>query len=175
MSIFQRLKTTMTADAHGMLDAIEDRALLLRQYVRDAETELARKRGKLQLLELELRALAKDEKATAAELSDLEADAQVALGAENDELSRFALKGVLLRRARQRRQAERREELSRESQELSRVIAEQSDRYDTLKERVEAELQATGAGASAVPGDVISDEQVELELLRRKGRAPEAR
>src|SRR6185503_20609170 len=117
MSIFQRLKTTMTADAHGMLDAIEDRALLLRQYMRDAETELARKRGKLQLLELELRALNKEERATAAELSDLEADAQVALAAGNDELSRFALKGVLVRRARQRRQAERREELSRESQE----------------------------------------------------------
>ena len=39
MSLFQRMKTTAAADAHGVVDALEDRALLLKQYVREAEAE----------------------------------------------------------------------------------------------------------------------------------------
>ena len=51
MSIFKRIRTTVQADAHGVIDAIEDRALLLKQYLRDAETDLAKKRARLQQLE----------------------------------------------------------------------------------------------------------------------------
>ncbi len=167
MSLFQRIKTNVKADAHGVVDALEDRALLLRQYVRDAEAELLRKRGQLQLAETELRSLEREEKSTETELQRFEADAELAIAAGNDELSRFALKGVLVRRARQRRHAARREELEREQQELSRLLAEQSERYEALKERVEAELQASGSGCEAT-FETVSEEQVELELLRRK-------
>jgi phage shock protein A len=167
MSLFHRIKTNVKAAAHGVVDALEDRALLLRQYLRDAEAELLCKRGQLQVVETELRSLEREANSTQAELQRFEADAEVALGAGNDELSRFALKGVLVRRARQRRQAARREELARERQEVSRLLSEQSERYVALKERVEAELQAAGSGCEA-SFEAISEEQVELELLRRK-------
>jgi phage shock protein A len=167
MSLFQRIKTNVKADAHGVVDAIEDRALLLRQYVRDAEAELLRKRGQLQVVETELRSLEREEKSTETELHRFEADAKVAIAAGNDELSRFALKGVLVRRARQRRHVARREDLERERQELGRLLAEQSERYEALKERVEAELQGAGSGCEAT-FETVSEEQVELELLRRK-------
>ena len=167
MSLFSRIKTSVKADAHGVIDALEDRALLLRQYVRDAEAELTRKRGQLQLVESELTNLEREEKSTEGELQRFEADAQVALSAGNDELARFALKGVLLRRARQRRHAARRQQLELERQELSRLLVEQSERYEALKERVEAELLAAGSGCEAT-FETVSEEQVELELLRRK-------
>jgi phage shock protein A len=167
MSLFHRIKTNVKADAHGVIDALEDRALLLRQYVRDAEAELLRKRGQLQLVETELRSLGREEQSTQAELTRFESDAEVALAAGNDQLSRFALKAVLVRRARMRRQGGRREELEREKRELSRLLAEQNERYEALKERVEAELLATGGGGEAT-FEAVSEEQVELELLRRK-------
>lgn len=170
MSLFSRIKTNVKADAHGVVDALEDRALLLRQYVRDAEAELLRKRGQLQLVETELRSLEREAKSTEAELQRFEADAEVALGADNDELSRFALKGVLVRRARQRRHAARREELERDERELTRLLAEQRERYEALKERVDAELQAAGSGCET-SFEAVGDEQVELELLRRKKQA----
>jgi hypothetical protein len=47
------------------------------------------------------------------------------------------------------------------------LLSEQSERYDALKERIEAELQAAGSGCEA-SFEAISEEQVELELLRRK-------
>jgi phage shock protein A len=170
MSLFSRIKTNVKADAHGVVDALEDRALLLSQYLRDAEAELLRKRGQLQLVETELRSLEREAKSTEAELQRFEADAEVALGAGNDELSRFALKGVLVRRARQRRHAARREQLEHEGRELTRLLAEQSERYEALKERVDAELQAAGSGGET-SFEAVGEEQVELELLRRKKQA----
>jgi phage shock protein A len=168
MSIFNRIKTNVRADAHGLIDALEDRRLLLKQCVRDAEAELVRKRAKLQLLEQDLRQLERDEKATVSELSSFELDARTALAAGNDELSRYALKAVLVRKARQRRQLERREELSRARGELTRTLAEQSERYDSLKERVNAELLAGSGEEPCAYAELVTDEQVELELMRRK-------
>jgi phage shock protein A len=170
MSIFNRIKTNVRADAHGVIDALEDRRLLLKQCVRDAEAELVRKRAKLQLLEQDLRQLERDEKATVTELSSFELDARTALAAGNDELSRYALKAVLVRKARQRRQQERREELSRAQGELTRTLAEQSERYEALKERVNAELLAENGEGPCGHAEVVTDEQVELELLRRKAQ-----
>ena len=45
MSIFNRIKTNVQADAHGLIDALEDRRLLLKQCVRDAEAELHQERA----------------------------------------------------------------------------------------------------------------------------------
>ena len=57
MSLFDRMKTSVKADALGVIDALEDRRLLLRQCVRDAEAELGKKRAHLQALELDLRSI----------------------------------------------------------------------------------------------------------------------
>jgi phage shock protein A len=167
MSIFERFKTTLKADAHGVIDAVEDRTLLLRQYVRDAEAELGRKRGQLQALELDLRGLERDAQRAAARLAELESDVELALSAGNDELARYALKRMLALRARTRHKAERQEELVALRRELEQKLAEQDERYEALKERVNAELAAADGGYDACR-EVVSDEQVELELLRRK-------
>jgi phage shock protein A len=167
MSIFDRFKTTLKADVHGVIDALEDRALLLRQYVRDAEAELTRKRGQLQGLELDQRELERELKRGAVRLVELESDAELALRANNDELARYTLKRLLSLKARQRRMTERVEELVTARRELEQTLAEQTERYETLKERVSSELAAGGTGCDAA-AEIISDEQVELELLRRK-------
>jgi len=167
MSIFDRFKTTLKADAHGVIDALEDRALLLRQCLRDAEAELARKRGELQALELDRRSLERDMKRAANQLLELESDAELALRAGNDELARHTLKRLLALRARKRRQEERGEELAGARRELEQKLNDQAERYELMKERVQAELARSGAGCE-LDADAISDEQVELELLRRK-------
>ena len=167
MSIFERFKTSLKADVHGVIDAVEDRALLLRQCVRDAEAELARKRGQLSALELDVRELERDAQRAAARLSELESDVQLAMRAGNDELARYALKRLLALRARTRHKAERKQELEVARSELAQKLAEQDERYEALKERVNAELAAAEGGYDAC-AEVVSDEQVELELLRRK-------
>jgi phage shock protein A len=170
MSLLNRIKTTVKADAHGVMDALEDRALMLKQCLRDAEAELLRKRARLQILEQDLRSLERDERTLAQELESFEVDVQTALGVGDDELSRFALKAVLVRKARKRHQHERRTELTRAHAELMRVVTEQGERYEELKARVSAELSLLTGEGGGDGGETISDEQVELELLRRKAK-----
>jgi phage shock protein A len=167
MSLFDRMKTSVKADAHGVIDALEDRRLLLRQYVRDAEAELGKKRAHLQALELDMRALERESARGAQQLAELEADAELALSAGEDALARHTLRRLLGLRGRQRRNAERSAELARQKRELDQKLREQSEQYEELKARVEAELAASGTGFDA-GHEVVSDEQVELELLRRK-------
>lgn len=170
MSLFDRMKTSVKADAHGVIDALEDRRLLLRQCVRDAEAELGKKRAHLQALELDLRSIERDGARAAQQLAELEADAELALSAGEDALARHTLKRLLALRGRKRRGDERGQELARQKRELEQKLNEQSELYEELKARIEAELAATGGGLDA-GCDVITDEQVELELLRRKRAA----
>ena len=46
----QRLNRLVRADAHGLLESLEDRSLLLKQHLREAELELQRKRARLSTL-----------------------------------------------------------------------------------------------------------------------------
>ncbi len=53
MGLMTRLTTLAKADAHGVVDALEDKALTLRQHVREAGAELDRKRCRIEALEAE--------------------------------------------------------------------------------------------------------------------------
>ena len=50
MKLFDRMTTLIKADAHGVVDALEERSLLLRQHVREAELELLQKRARVEAL-----------------------------------------------------------------------------------------------------------------------------
>jgi phage shock protein A len=165
MNLFDRIKTTVQADAHGVIDALEDRALILRQCLRDAEGELARKRAQLSALELDLRALQRDTARVDQSIAAADSDVALALGAGDDELARYALKRLLGLRARARRLAERAPELHEARRELEARLSEQLERHEELRARVAAELEhGPGEGAT----EAITEQQVELELLRRK-------
>src|SRR5689334_17487456 len=100
MSVFDRFRTTIAADAHGVIDALEDRALILRQCLRDAEAELARKRAQLETIELELRGLEREASRVDESVTSLDADATLAMQAGEDDLARHVLKRLLTQRAR---------------------------------------------------------------------------
>ena len=50
MDLFNRITTLIKADAHGVVESLEERSLLLKQYVREAEIDLQRKRARLESL-----------------------------------------------------------------------------------------------------------------------------
>ena len=50
MKLFDRMTTLIKADAHGVVDALEERSLLLRQHLREAELELLQKRARVEAL-----------------------------------------------------------------------------------------------------------------------------
>ena len=176
LKLLDRIGRLVCADAHGVIEALEDDARLLKQHLRDAELALQGKRARLRSLEARSTELAESLERAQGDESSRESDVSLALEQRDDELARYAVRRLLEVR---RRQAVRRtefDELDTERTRLARQLAEQESAFEALRERVHTRLasleNAEPGGVAGCGGSTISDEEVELELLRR--RAPSA-
>lgn len=171
MRLFDRIAILVKADAHGVVESLEERSLLLKQYVREAEIELNQKTARLD-------AMREDEKRLREALAHLEEDVRgldedvtLALGGGNDDLARFAARRLIPRRneaAALRAQIAQRAD---EVQALAERLAAQQAQFDSLRVRVRAELARESAASPSAPWAceaVVADEEVELELMRRR-------
>jgi len=170
MRFTQRLGRLIRADAHGIIESLEDRALLLKQHLREAELELQRKRARIATLDDDARKLTEDAARldrTAAQLDD---DTRLALAGERDDLARFALRRLLpLRREAEALRA-RIAAIHAERERLVPKLAEQEEEFETLERRIRERLSADSR-TDAVFGSPLAtgatEEEVEMELLRR--------
>jgi phage shock protein A len=172
--LFDRIATLVKADAHGVVESLEERSLLLKQYVREAEIELNQKAARLEAMrddEKRLRdALARLED----EARALDEDVTLALAGGKDDLARFAIRRLIPRRneaAALRAQIAQRAE---EAEALRERLATQQTQFDSLRVRVRGELARESAAGPATPWarePVVADEEVELELMRRRPSA----
>lgn len=175
MGVFDRFLTLARADAHGVADALEDRALVLRQHLRDAAAELDRKRQRLAALAAEERDLGDEQRRLEEESRALDEDVALAIAGDKEELARFAVRKLLPLRYGARRVEERLTAVRREAEELAARLAEQEGAYAELERQVRGHLarlaQEEGERPWAWSEPVVSDEDVELELLRRTAAA----
>jgi len=173
MRFFQRFLHLARADAHGVLDSLEDRSLLLRQCLREAELEVARKRARRDELDAAIEILARQHEQAGARSQQLDEDVKLALGRGEDELARFAIRRLIGLRKQRERLEEKLRAHSEERQKLAARLDEQERELDVLRDRVRqalaeeraAEREIGEADASAGP---VRDEEIELELLRRR-------
>jgi len=172
MKFFDRFATLVRADAHGVLDQLEERTLLARQHLRDAELELARKRARLESLADEARRGEEELRRLDAEMAALDADVALALGGGKEELARFCLRKLLPKRRAVEALRRRRGEIDDASTRLAAKLTEQEGALEELRRRVRARI-AESQAAEGKPMLVVelpaADEEIELELLRRRG------
>jgi phage shock protein A len=169
--LFDRITTLLKADAHGVIESLEERSLLLKQCVREAEIELNRKRARLEVVREEGKHLREALAGAKGEIRSLDEDVTLALGGGKEELARFAARRLLERqRAAQALQVQLAER-DAEERTLAERVEVQQVQFENLRTRVRVEL-ARGSEASE-PGTwvcepAVADEEVELELLRRR-------
>nr|PZN27044.1 MAG: hypothetical protein DIU78_06140 [Pseudomonadota bacterium] len=168
MSLFQRLKTTLRADAHGFVDALEDESTLLKQHLRDAEAALLEKRAMVGQLESEARRLEAEQKRATAARERLERAVALALDAGREDLARYALKQLLPRVRLIERIEARLREIGEETRELNAALERQELAFEELRARVQAYLADREAGRTEAGIEPVTDEQIEIELLRRR-------
>jgi phage shock protein A len=176
LKLFDRIATLMKADAHGVLESLEERSLLLKQYVREAEIEIDRKRARLEALRDEEKRLAEELARGNEEIRSLDEDVALALAGGKDDLARFVIRRLLARRAEARALRARAEQCTEESRALGAKLAEQETRYESLRARARAELNRRSEPAERAfwPCEaVVADEEVEIEMLRRRGASDE--
>ncbi|MGH7893878.1 MAG: PspA/IM30 family protein [Candidatus Binatia bacterium] len=171
LKLFDRIGTLLKADAHGIVESLEERALLLKQYVREAEMELNRKRARLDAIRDEEKRLREALDRREEEVRSLDEDVALALASGKDDLARFAIRRLLPRRAEVKTLVAQIAECTAEAQGLGERVEVQQAQLDALRTRVHAELARGDEAPGASPWGyepVVADEEVELELIRRR-------
>ncbi len=177
MTIMTRLLRLVKADVHGVMDQLEDKGLLLRQYLREMETSLERKQAQLETLSDRIDRLSAHVRRHGEEMRKVDQDVDLALSKAKDDIAR-----MLIRRRRDLEIAvghieEQINALAQEKTRLMATIRDQKLQYDTVQARAEVWHQRAGddpfASASRSFPDATGpstnrDEEIELELIRRK-------
>lgn len=172
--VFERMHRLVKADAHGLLDSLEDRALLLKQHLREAEIELNRKRARLAALDDEERSLREEVRRLEDEVAALDADMHLALAKGREELARFAIRKIIPRRRAITTLSARVDEIADERRRLAPKLDEQQAGFEELRARVRARLAERARADERndlALADAVADEEVELELMRYRERA----
>jgi phage shock protein A len=173
MQFVQRVQRLVRADAHGLIESLEDQELLLKQHLREADFELQRKRARLEVLSEEERALREDVKRLDDEVANLDADMHLALAKEREELARFAIRKIIPRRRETTTLSARIAEIVEERERIAQRLETQELDFEALRGRVRTHLASLPRDEHM--GDplfgAVADEEVELELLRWKQAA----
>jgi phage shock protein A len=181
MTLLRRFLTLAKADAHGVLDSIEDSSLVLKQCLREAELELAQKRQRAEELGRWQEQLEQARAELTRRAQELDADIQLALGQEQEDLARFSIRRLLVARRRETALAEQLAGIREEGARLAGELESQDRELAELKERVQTHLteqraREQFAGVAPDDGDPTRAEndvpvhelEVEIELLRRR-------
>jgi phage shock protein A len=166
----QRLSRLIRADAHGIIESLEDRALLLKQHLREAELELQRKRARIATLDDEAQQLTEDAARLDRAAERLDDDTRLALEGGREDLARFALRRLLPLRREADALRERIAAIRAERERLVPKLAEQAEEFETLERRIRERLAAESRTESAIGSPLTTgaaEEEVEMELLRR--------
>src|SRR5689334_23514880 len=174
LKLLDRIGTLLKADAHGVVESLEERSLLLKQYLREAELEVNRKRARLDAVREDEKRLREAVRRHDEDIRALDDDVTLALAAGKDDLARFAIRRLLPRRAEAKAAGARLEELGVRTRALAERLAEQESQFDSLRVRVRVELARepeVGPPCGWQGEPLVADEEVELELLRRRRAA----
>lgn len=167
--LIHRVQRLVSADAHGFVESLEDRALLLKQHLREAELELQRKRARVEALTEEERRVGETRQRIEDAVARAEADTKLAMAEERDDLARFAIRRLLPRQSELAALDTRSRELADERARLAAKLTDQETEFEELRGRVRAQLarpEVSGDGEAFEPS--VADEDIEMELLRRK-------
>lgn len=170
MRLLERFAVLLRADAHGVIESLEERSLLLKQYLREAEMELDRGRARLEALRDRAKAL-RDVLAREREtIESLDQDVELALAGGKDDLARFAIRRLLSHRREATDLALQIEQCDSQAAALEEKVEGQRRRYEELETKARAELHREQRREVETWCDpaAIATEEVEIELMRRR-------
>ncbi len=169
MRLLDRVAVLLKADAHGVVESLEERSLLLKQYLREAEIGLDRDRARLEALREEHKALNDRLERESEAVRRIDEDIALALDGGKEELARFAIRQLLPRRREVEALTAHLEQRRTQIDAAVQRLEEQNRRYEDLKARVRSDLSLPRDGAPWCESGAVAEEEVELELMRRRG------
>jgi len=177
MGIMTRMLRLCKADVHGVMDQLEDKGLLLKQYLREMEDSLDNKERQIHGMTHNAEQLQRQLLRHGEEMEKLEADLNLALAKEKDDIARMLICRRRCLETACRCLKDQHEAATQEKSKLSAILTDQRLEYETLKARADAycrqadqRLWAEESGVRTGEWGPLDpkEEEVELELLQRK-------
>ena len=177
MGIMSRMLRLCKADVHGVMDQLEDKELLLKQYLREMEASLDHKEQVLRHLTDRINHLNARVSRHDQEEQKVEQDLTVALKKEKDDIARALIRNRRLLANTSRHLNEQIAALTGERNQLKDTLSNQRLQYETLQARANTWCSRTGGPLFAdISRSEIgntdcyepNDEEIELELIQRK-------
>ncbi len=177
MGIMTRILRLWKADIHGVMDQLEDKELLMKQYLREMEIALQKKVGQLHQIAETLRRLENDLTVRRNEIVKQEKDLTLALQKEKDDIAKLLIRKQRIQQKHCEQLQLQYQALQEEQEHLSQRVNEQRLQYQTLKTKAatfcHTEKQTTFNEAETINEGVgkvftFDEDEIELELLRRK-------
>jgi len=177
MGVFSRMFRLCKADLHGVMDQLEDKSLVLKQYLREMEESLKHKEARLEQINGSCRQIRRDLVQRNSEGQKLEQDLDLAVGKEKDEIARMLIRKRRTLQGGCEQLQHQLEVLTEEKEKIAETLAQQRLQYDQLKVKAAAfcrqaeqrRFEEPPAGMDAAfSWPTPSEEEIELELLQRK-------
>lgn len=177
MGIMTRIVRLWKADLHGVMDQLEDKGLLLRQYLREMESSLHQKETRCAQLNQECGRIAHDMKLHRTEMEASNRDLELAIVKSKDDIARMLIRKRRRLDAVCTHMQQQLDMVNEERQHLEELVGQQRLQYEQLKIKAEIHFQQYQArqhaaeatepnGLHSFPS--FSEEEIELELLQRK-------
>lgn len=181
MTLITRINRLFRADMHAVLDNLEEPAVLLKQAIREMEEILGAEERQLRALRQERTLIVSIESDAQTQAGRLEDELALCLAAGKDALARAVIRRQLEAAQRRTQRSRRAEAIDRHVIELEARVTEHRQRLQELR-LAASSAEATAAQATQGPlatqgsdcDATISDEAVELALLRAKAQRSES-
>ena len=177
MGIMTRFVRIFKADIHGVMDQLEDKGLLLKQYLRDMEAALEQKKARLHKVNVSRSQALRERDRYHQGINKLEQNLEVALKRNKDNIARLLIKKIKpLARLLEDIEAHI-ATLDLEIAKFEECIDHQHIQYEQLKQQAtayfhQAEQKEWEKTFSDFPsGNItqeLTEEEIELELIQRK-------
>ena len=179
MGVFSRIFRLCKADLHGVMDQLEDKSLLLKQYLREMEESLKVKEARMDQIDLSSRQIKQDLALREQEIRKFDQDLDLAVRKDKDEIARMIIRKRRTLQGGSARLQHQLEQLTEEKSRAGAILDQQRLQYDQLKvkasvfcrqaeqSRFEDAFETMEAGFAWQPP---SEEEIELELLQCKDK-----
>jgi len=172
MALITRLTRLFRADAHALLDQLEEPEALLRQALREMDEALAQGQARLREREQRLEQLQRRRHDIETRLAGIGSELDLCLAAGNEALARLLLRRRLEGERLAEQLARQRERLAAEQADARARLADQQQRLEQLRQRAAVFDHADDSSEAPWRAEdiIVSDADVELALLREKQR-----
>lgn len=173
MSILKRFTHLLKAEAHGVIDILEDPHETLKQAIREMEEAMQERERELQGYEAERAAAREQHSQLSKELERVNEQIGVCLDTNNEDLARSAMRKRLGITKASQLIEERAKDLTGLCAKGSESLARDKERLQAIRDKAKlfaAPLTSGTHAANPLREDFITEHEVELALLEEKQR-----